>query len=97
MDSQAMSRLARLTSIRISSMIVRYPKRPAWQWLLDGALLMRIFDRSPDANSPQQLAAASRLDALTKRGRAEVAAYPATGETTAADGVKRLFRRPDEV
>ena len=58
---------------------------------------MRFFDRLSKAESPHEIAASTRLNALTKRGRAEVTAYPARSEAATEEAVKRLFRLPDEI
>lgn len=58
---------------------------------------MKFFDRLPKSDSPQQIAANTRLDALTKRGRAEGAGYPLPEEASSSDAVKRIFRLPDEI
>ena len=59
--------------------------------------LMKFFDRLPKTSSLHETAASTRLDALTKRGRAESAAYPVPGEPASSDVIKRLFRLPDEI
>ena len=64
---------------------------------LDGAPALKFFDRLPKTSSSHDIAASTRLDALTKRGRAEGASYPAPNEAVSAETVKRLFRQPDEV
>ena len=58
---------------------------------------MRFLQRTRESNSPEEIAAATRLDALAKRGWAEVAAYPVQDDSAKAEGAKRLFRLPDEI
>jgi hypothetical protein len=58
---------------------------------------MRFLKRTFEPSSAQEVAAATRLDALTKRGRAEIAAYAIPEEAAKLERAKRLFSSPHEV
>ena len=58
---------------------------------------MRFLKRAFPLSSAQDAAAGTRLDALTKRGRAETAAYAVAGEALKPERAKRLFSLPHEI
>jgi hypothetical protein len=59
---------------------------------LDGAPLMRLFKRTDEAASPEELSIATRLQAVTNRRQAEIAGYPIRDVPTETPGPQRLFQ-----
>lgn len=59
---------------------------------LDGAPLMRFFKRATGADAPEDEAAATRLQAVTHRGKVETARYPSRDGQVEAPVPQRLFR-----
>jgi hypothetical protein len=59
---------------------------------LDGAPLMRLFKRTSEPASPEELSVATRLQAVTNRGQAEVAGYPVRDVLKETPGLQRLFQ-----
>lgn len=59
--------------------------------------LMRVFRRANEPASPEDVAVAVRLLAITDRGRSEVRKYSIDDAAVEVQGPQRLFRRPDEI
>lgn len=58
---------------------------------------MRVFKRINEPASPEDMAVAVRLQAVTDRGRIEVRQYSNTDTANEVQGLPRLFHRPDEI
>jgi hypothetical protein len=58
---------------------------------------MKVFKRTNGPASPDDMAGAARLQAITDRSKIEVRAYAVPDTAIAAQGPQRLFRRPDEI
>lgn len=58
---------------------------------------MRVFKRTNEPASPEDVAVAVRLQAITDRGRIEISHYSVLDIASEAQGPQRLFRRPDEI
>jgi len=64
---------------------------------LDGAPLMRLFKRAAGAEAPEDEAAATRLLAVTQRGKVETSRYPSREAAAEAPPQQRRFGLPQEV
>lgn len=64
---------------------------------LDGAPLMRLFKRAAGPEAPEDEAAATRLLAVTQRGKAETSRYPSRDGSAEASVPQRRFGLPQEV
>jgi hypothetical protein len=64
---------------------------------LDGAPLMRLFKRKSEPEPAESLAAATRLQAVTDRGRDEVSSYPIREVPVVIPVLQRLFSMPEEL
>jgi hypothetical protein len=53
---------------------------------------MRLFKRTSEPASPEELSVATRLQAVTNRGQAEVAGYPVRDVLKETPGLQRLFQ-----
>jgi hypothetical protein len=62
---------------------------------LDGAPLMRLFKRKRQPETAENLAAATRLLAITHRGKDETSSYPVREVPVGILVVQRLFSMPD--
>lgn len=57
---------------------------------------MRLFKRTTLPDLPELEAVASRLHAVTRRGKVETSRYPSREEPVAAPAPQRLFQMPNE-
>ena len=64
---------------------------------LDGAPLMRLFKRKRQPETAENLAAATRLLAVTDRGKDQTSSYPVREVPVAIPVVQRLFSMPDRL
>jgi hypothetical protein len=53
---------------------------------------MRLFKRTSEPASPEEISVATRLQAVTNRGQAEFAGYPVGDVPTETPGPQRLFQ-----
>jgi hypothetical protein len=53
---------------------------------------MRLFKRTDEAASPEEISVATRLQAVTNRGQAEIAGYPIRDVPKETPGLQRLFQ-----
>jgi hypothetical protein len=56
---------------------------------------MRLFKRNRGPASPEDMAVAARLDAVTNRGKVETSTYPLRDEPEKAQGPQRAFHMSD--
>jgi hypothetical protein len=64
---------------------------------LDGAPLMRLFKRKRQPETAENVAAATRLQTVTDRGKDETSGYPVREVPLAVPILRRLFSMPDEL